>query len=266
MLTGLEPGEHGVVTTQDRLQPGVATLPQQFRKHGWQTAAIVANSWFTRYKGLDIGFDAFWNITEDRSVLRELSTWDLLRNIVRARSRISGVPLGEHRPHSEPFVADVAKKWYRTRESPLFLMVHTEGVHSPYRCPRKWSRHTHETNRLRADYLNTVEFVVAQFGRFFSGVHDDTILIITADHGEALGEDDVWGHNHTEMKLLREVPLIIKGADPGFSSDEEISHIVVHEWLKNVVAPSITVDEPPDRIRSNLKSLGYIGERHIVDN
>lgn len=262
ILTGQPPEEHGVKTQDDRLQPGTPTLPQYFRNQGWNTLGIVANPWFSRRKGLDIGFDRFYNITEDGSLMKEVSKTSMLKHLLNFRTRGGGLTLDVDKHPSEPLMVDLAREWLKEASRPTFIMVHTQGAHSPYNSPNSWNRHQDETEPLRADYLNLVEFIDAQLGRFVDTLPSNATIIVTSDHGEALGESGEWGHKNEELDFLRDVPAVIAGSTPGLANN--IDHIDIHDWLREDIIPT-----HGDRVRSNdleeqLEALGYVDGKHSV--
>ena len=264
ILTGDPPKEHGVDSQDDRLQPGSATLPQHFRHNGWRTLGIVANPWFSRRKGLDVGFDRFYNITEDESLLRTVSPSALLDHALHYRSRTGGLTADTDRHPSEPLIPDLASEWLASADRPVFMMVHTQGAHSPYHHPPSWDHHRGASDPRRAAYLNLVEFVDAQLERFLDGIDGEAIVIVTSDHGEALGEDGNWGHKIENMDLLLDVPLVIDGASPPFSGSEPVTHLDVHRWLRDDVAPSKRRQGRSDELEERLKTLGYVDGAHSV--
>jgi arylsulfatase A-like enzyme len=79
----------------------------------------------------------------------------------------------------------------------------------------------------RAAYRGEVAYVDSELGRLLDGVAarglaDATLVVLTADHGEALGEHDVWfAHGHDLTEELVRVPLLLRdpGAPPARRSD-----------------------------------------------
>lgn len=262
ILTGRSPDEHGVRTEHDRLSPGVPTLPQYFRHEGWTTRGIVANPWFSRRKGLDIGFDRFYNITEDGALPREVSLSSLLDHLFHIRTRTGGFTLDVDRHPSEPLIADLASEWLATADRPVFMMVHTQGAHSPYHSPKAWNSHRDDVEPRRSDYFNLVEFVDAQLGRFLDCLGDDALVVVTGDHGEALGDSGEWGHKRDGMDLLYDVPLVVSGASPPFSQSGPVSHLDVHKWLRDTVAPAHGDRQRSEKLQERLQALGYVDGGH----
>lgn len=140
------------------------------------------------------------------------------------------------------------------RQAPLFLYLHFMDIHSPLRPPAPYDtlfpaqdppsaerRHDGEPaverelsaslSRTIALYDGALRFVDAQIGRFMKhlmriGMYDNLLLVIVADHGEALGDHSLLerqlglqgfsstygvGHGHTLFPELTEVPLIFHG-------------------------------------------------------
>lgn len=166
------------------------------------------------------------------------------------------------RHSSEPLVADLASEWLASTKEPVFAMVHTQGAHSPYHSPPAWNRHRDETAPRRADYLNLVEFVDTQLGRFLDRLPEDAVIVVTSDHGEALGESDECGHQREEMDLLYEVPLIAAGASPPFSESEQVTHLDINEWLRQDIAPTQENQRRPAKLQKRLEALGYADGTH----
>lgn len=262
ILTGKSPDEHGVTSETDRLRPGIGTLPQYFRHEGWRTVGIAANPWFTRRKGLDVGFDYFYNITEDGSILREVSLRAALNYLVRFRSMNGGFTLRPGRHPSEPLIADLAHEQIAAATPPVFMLVHTQGAHSPYFHPSAWNRHAAGSDQRRAGYLNLVEYVDGQLGRFVRRLPDDSLVIVTSDHGEALGESDKWGHKAPEMDLLYDVPLVVNGVTPDLPNP--VSHLKVTRWLREEIAPTANGTDRSDALQRKLAALGYVDGEHTV--
>jgi membrane-anchored protein YejM (alkaline phosphatase superfamily) len=75
---------------------------------------------------------------------------------------------------------------------PYCIVLHLWGVHYPY--PNGYEWHVREFIKTRIPLLMGLE---------------DTLVVLTADHGELLGEHGRWKHNPPMTKELQEVPLVI---------------------------------------------------------
>jgi arylsulfatase A-like enzyme len=129
----------------------------------------------------------------------------------------------------------------KPRNSPVFLFINLMEAHDKYNPPRRflkgidWKRLKesainqkgaldfyftppdlpHEKDLVKRLYEQEITYldeVVTDFTNFLknTGWQDDTILIVTADHGESLGEHGIWGHIFGLYNELIHVPLVIK--------------------------------------------------------
>lgn len=146
-----------------------------------------------------------------------------------------------------PEITDKALDWIRDgrdRDRPFFLWLHYMDVHYPFTPPDEHLRAldveplgTHRTAELNgrmqespedlterdvADLLKLydgdIRFTDAQIGRVFDELNaqdllDDTHVFVTADHGEAFGEHDRFGHHHFPYDELLHVPLYVRSPD-----------------------------------------------------
>lgn len=119
-----------------------------------------------------------------------------------------------------------------------------------------------EVRLLRGWYAACVRYLDDELGRFLryyeKELSDDTYLILTADHGEQLGEHGVWEHSHFLYDETVKVPLIITG--PGVSAREH-SGFASHVDLFDTICDLCGI-EPPDS--STGTSLFANGERDAV--
>jgi choline-sulfatase len=193
ILTGLTPLGHGVHDNGiDALGPGPSTLPETLKKNGYDTAAFVASFVMDARFGLDRGFDLY----------------DF--EISMAGYRPQMVDFNE-RPANE--VTDAAITWLDGRResgatAPLFAWVHFFDPHLPYRSPLQ-----NTPAFLSRPYDAEIAFVDQQLNRLLenlarNGELDRTVVIVTADHGESLGEHREATHGMFIYNSTMRVPLI----------------------------------------------------------
>jgi len=150
----------------------------------------------------------------------------------RGREEPLFLAVGFLRPHL-PFVAP-KKYWdiYEPGELPqplvaAFPVGAFKGDHNQSRellmqyrgLPKKTPLNAETTEKLVHGYLASVSYVDAQIGRVLQGMRDlgmedDTIVVLTSDHGFQLGDQSMWG-KATNFELSTRVPLLIKA--PGMS-------------------------------------------------
>jgi len=135
-----------------------------------------------------------------------------------------------------PRVIEWLRKNHRKK---FFLFIHTYDVHAPYNQPEPYSsmfvedpeayselrkgnvrdctkylNRTGDSRPIGALYEGGVRYVDSMLGRLFEefdelGLNKNTIVVITSDHGESLGEHTHIGHDHLYDNQLR-VPLIMR--------------------------------------------------------
>ncbi len=201
---------HGVEHPKHSKIPDAAeTLAERMRDHGYRTGAFVMGAYTSRDFGMDQGFETF---------------------VPRAG------PVAEKN--------DKLLRWIDGGEGRFFAYVHYVDVHHPYKEENPYRPSygagyqgpvngkdklgtwiptmTPEGLQHLVDlYDDSVSFVDFHLGELFRalderGLRDDTLLILTADHGEAFFEhDSMLGHRGKPFDELIRVPLIVAG--PGFS-------------------------------------------------
>jgi len=136
---------------------------------------------------------------------------------------------------------DAAVAWLEDAggDKPFFLAVHFFDVHDPYDPPDPYDRYFTADglqgdtfweftpdgavkNQERLDYLmglydGEIAYVDHELGRLFSslrrlGLSDNTLVILTADHGEEFLEHGYVGHGRTFYPEIVHVPLIFSGS------------------------------------------------------
>ena len=190
MLTGLQPVAHGLVdngiTSSDL---GAATLAERLSAAGYDTAAFVAAFVLNRLFGLDRGFALY-----DDGPPEETELVGLFRRVADARERV-----------------DAAIEWLgRSRQRPFFLWLHLFDVHAPHAAPEPFAR------RFASDpYGGEVAYVDSQVRRLLEylkwrGLEGRTLVVLTSDHGEGLGEHGEKTHGFFLYDATLRVPLIVR--------------------------------------------------------
>jgi arylsulfatase A-like enzyme/Flp pilus assembly protein TadD len=193
MLTGTYPMMSGMHDfSGNNLSPDQATLATVLRARGYDTGAVIAAAVLDRRFGLNHGFDFYYDHF-NFSKLAE-SNLDFME-----------------RPAND--VIDQALKWLaKPRKGPFFLWVHLYDPHHPYTPPAPFNQ-TYKSNL----YDGEIAFTDTQLGRLLSymkqrGTYDRTLIAVSGDHGEGLGEHGERTHGFFIYNSTLHVPLIIKPA------------------------------------------------------
>jgi arylsulfatase A-like enzyme len=95
---------------------------------------------------------------------------------------------------------------------PFFLWVHYFDCHEPYRPPEPWR------DRFTLPYDGEIAFMDDQVGRLLAvlrekGYLQRSLVVVTADHGEALGDHGQEGHRTSLYEAVVRVPLLVRFPD-----------------------------------------------------
>lgn len=218
LLTGRSPHEHGAENSEPKSwihwEPslhGYRMLGQALAQEGYRTAAFSGNRvFFTHNNGFGRGFHHFADYFQSPkdAILRTLYGREFVRlylsrhsrYVLHKRADVINTELTEwiDRDHSRPFLA----------------VLNYFDVHDPYGGPGdypqpSWGMKT-ETDQYDAGVKYTDDYLarlVQDLER--RGLARNTIIVITADHGESLGEHGLRTHGRALYWELLHVPLII---------------------------------------------------------
>ncbi len=234
MLTGLHPLRHGVFSNGGSLVRGVPTLAELLEVEGYATGAFLSAYALDSITGLDRGFEVY---DDDLSPLRgfsELLVSDVLSRLIFRLGHPERYAWLLERDGAD--TVDIAGGWIQEREDkPWFAWVHLFEPHAPYEAPGSTVDHRalianpdhaytdEEREGLSAQYAREVERVDGMVGDLLAsleatGAGGRTIVILTADHGEQLGEHGIDFHHRGLYDEVLRVPLILTA--PGVAPTE----------------------------------------------
>ncbi len=217
LLSSLMPWEHTATQHESVVPRTVRLLPEVLKERGFHTGAFICNGYVSDRFGFGRG-------------------WDSYRNYIR-----------EGRRTMAEFVAADVLQWLddRPTEKPFFLYVHTIDPHVPYRPPAEhlalygdpsyrgrvdFSRDATllenvKLGRLRLDerdkahlqalYDGEITYTDVHFSAILDGLDrrglsDDTMVVLTSDHGEEFWDHGSVGHGHSVYEELLHVPLFVR--------------------------------------------------------
>jgi arylsulfatase len=271
LLTGLYPSSHGatyseadgeyVTTTVSAALPTLATL---LKSHGYATAAFVANPLLKRYSGLQRGFDEY----------RDDFVGDWRRKGKGQWWQQNMTAADIHRAVLEWLPEDP--------QQPIFAYIHYIDVHGPFLDPKPFGRSSHNVSPAQAErarltgkpralaidlYDGELRALDDEIGRFLAaleerGILDQSIVIVTGDHGEEFGDHAGHGHGHTLYEELLHVPLIVArttAVPVTRRVDEKVGHIDVLPTILDL-ALGERADDLPGRSLRDLIEGGAEGQ------
>lgn len=118
-------------------------------------------------------------------------------------------------------LVDPAMDWMQKQSSPFFLTLLTSVTHHPYQLPSRVVRtpevkvvFEEDPKQKLHNYEQTLSYTDQMLGRLVSRLRearllDNTVLIVTGDHGEAFGEHGAYTHNGIPFAEVTHVPLLV---------------------------------------------------------
>jgi arylsulfatase A-like enzyme/Flp pilus assembly protein TadD len=233
ILSGRYPFDHGVRDNISfRFPPGVDTLATLLATHGYRTGAFVSAFPLASRFGLQRGFDVY----DDRFVGVHSRTAFRL----------------EERPGTE--TVTLARRWLEAQAGhPWLCWVHVYEPHYPYDPPEPFA------SRFRGDpYLGEVAAADAALGPLLepilaAGPAGRTLVVLTGDHGESLGEHGEATHGILAYEATLRVPLVLY--QPRLFPPRVVSEPVQHVDLLPTILDALALPVPDGLPGRSLLSL-----------
>lgn len=228
MMTSLHSSEHGI-NFEPNFEPDVANIPilgdhfvtlaERFKAGGYVTAAFTNGTYVQGRLGFEQGFDRYFESSDANAV---------------------------------PVLKREVTRWLRRRgDDPFFIFLHVFKAHLPFRPPMEFLREMVEKPELTQ--FGVFDFYRVQSGKrdltpelrdqlgylydaeiryadtlvkrlvdelTMQGIIDETLIVVTSDHGEEFGEHGSLGHGGTLYEEVLQIPLVIKG--PGVAADRSV--------------------------------------------
>jgi arylsulfatase A-like enzyme len=246
LLTGLLPARHGLddVRRPPALPASVPTFTERLVAHGYQAAAFVDTPWLGGPTSVGRGFGQF------RRPFALAGHRDTVRPWLAARDRDRPFFLFLHTYEAHHPYGERNHPWPQVPERPEAATIRPEDFDEPWEfvralllerdAPARFRRDGvqidsivlpymttgyGETPRpalaeeLRSAYVDGVRWVDASLAAMFedlraAGDLEDTVVVVTSDHGEAFGEHGLLGHGRSLDEELLRIPLVVWGPEP----------------------------------------------------
>ncbi|MDG2308819.1 MAG: sulfatase [Candidatus Binatia bacterium] len=220
LLTGLPPELHGVDTSEERLLTEATTLAEVLHERGYATAGFASGPYLRAMYGHDQGFDTY----------DESTVW----------------PEDDiHRKPTSPQLETLAVNWLdawhvKEDEKPFFVFLHMWDPHYDFSPPPPYdimfdpeyegtvtgddfagTDQVHKDMAARdlehvlALYDGEIRYTDEHLGRILAalerlGVYDDTIVVVTSDHGEEFFEHGKKGHSKGLYDEVVKIPWVVR--------------------------------------------------------
>ena len=240
IFTGLYPSAHGNYSMYSSLDPSIPTLPQHLAGRGYRTASLFDNKLLGRRYGLMRGFQTALGVDNEHKTSLTISRlWDRLRGrrsmsgtILRvAEQWITYEPrrgqpfflfvnfLDAHIPYrpQQPYIKDFLRSLPAGEVNVAQARRFTTGDYISKKEANELSQRltAADWRWLERFYDSNIRLIDDRIRLFLDrlrakGYLENTVVIVTSDHGEFFGERGIGGHLHSSMHNAGlHVPLIL---------------------------------------------------------
>jgi len=219
LLTSRYPSVLGTIYGQSMLPDSATTLAEVLKSAGYTTAGFVANPQVKAIFNFNQGFDFYDDsIVEDKIYYNILRSRDLEKRIIRSlfKIRLSWT----HNNNAEMLNRKFIPWLKENKDTNFFLYLHYIDPHEPYSPPSPFntkytSSGMSKNERNIALYDGEIAYIDKHIGELLHlleelNIADNTLVILTSDHGEEFYEHGGTGHGQSLYEELIRVPLIIK--------------------------------------------------------
>ncbi|MBI4004251.1 MAG: sulfatase [Candidatus Omnitrophica bacterium] len=283
LFTGLYPAQHQAERPHPRLDSRFATLAELLYDHGYQTAGFSNNHWVSREMNFHQGFEHFDDMLDGGRLINRLA-------VVRVMKKVTGLVTRRLDDGAEATNQSVRRwlKTVFDPGRPFFVFINYREPHFPYKPPEafrsRFLRHPREPvekvlevaaslhrfapaahQAARVDrpmrqllndlYDGEIAYLDAKIGELLGELEtrrllDDTVVIVTSDHGENIGDHGLFGHQFSVYETLLHVPLVLRypaGLPAGRRVAERVSLVDLLPTLielLSLAAPSLQAALP----------------------
>ena len=265
LFTSFYPIAHRVIRNGLVLDDEYTTLAEVLKGHGYQTAGFVSSYPMSSRFGLAQGFEHWDDEFEDgqqKPKRRQLDTW--------AQSTVGGAfdRRGNH-------TTDRVLRWLdeeRDDSRPMFAFVHYFEPHDPYKPPLPYNRkfisaQAKGLERKTGLYDGAVAFADNEIGRLLGwlereGLEEETIVVVTADHGEGLKEHGRLLHSVNVYEEAVRVPLIFRW--PGSRIEQGVLEGPVSLVdVMPTILDLLGIERTPLRLQGRTQIAAMTGQRPL---
>ena len=240
-------------------ETSIPHLGQLLSDRGYETAAFHSNPLLSESFGYNRGFDKFFDSMDEVSFSSELLTRTYSK-IKRLLTRYPYAPADD--------INDQAIEWLSTTTEPYFLWVHYMDPHGPYTLNRElgyldkfnserlWRKAVqspskvtpNERSQLRAAYREEIAYTDQEVGDLLDAIDDETIIVLTGDHGEEFYEHGDYTHTKKLYDELIQVPFILDAPDVEQRDPDLVSLLDIVP----TILEALDFDSPDELVGQNL--------------
>lgn len=235
LITSTLPSTHNAMSKPSSLSQDLVLIPEAMKSAGYSTGGIVSNVNLAESFGFAQGYDDYYYLGPDylfgaAESSSKLIVYQLGRQLALGLLGGDEIRFNDFYQDSE-VVNRVAFDWIDERKDErFFLFLHYMDPHDPYFAHpydgegiARVSMPDPEpemAERLQELYRGEIQYLDENFGKLLAklealGLYDNTVIALTADHGEEFAEHGGFWHGLTLYDEQIHVPLVIKWAKHG---------------------------------------------------
>lgn len=188
IFTSLYPNRHGVYSNSVfKLKADVMTITKLLKSNGYETGAVVAAYILHSRYGLSEGFDKYIDEMPSDNIMPSQNAQITADEVTKRTIKLID----------------------NFKQKKFFIWIHYFDPHTPYSPPLKYRQ------KYPNAYAGEVAFVDDEIGNLFfylkkNNLYDNSLIILTGDHGESLGEHGENGHGYFLYNTTLRIPFMIK--------------------------------------------------------
>jgi uncharacterized sulfatase len=250
ILSGTYPSRHRTYFGNRNQFPDELPLVSELLSDaGYRTVGLSNNGYASSLTGVDRGFDEFTLLgSTPMEILRSAGIRSVLKYLANIRRHSVGLKTDFHAHSGAYLVNEITERQVSHADEPFFLYVHYNEPHRAYYPPLPFlDRFTDELPMsseaaatlsmevhhnlveivangceldaddmaaLKAMYDGEIAYTDERVGELYETIQrelGETIIVITADHGELFGEDEMLAHKYSMHNAVLNVPMVIQG-------------------------------------------------------
>jgi len=233
IFTGLSDSGHGCTDVDKALEPRFETIAERFQSNGYATAGFFAGPFLHPAFGFGQGFDQYTDCTSYGAALDAANPVDWAKDDTTRKA--------SHEDVANPRTFEAFQRWFGAREEkPFFAFVHLWDVHYDFTPPPPFDTRfdpdytgwvdgknfffderigpemaKRDLDHLIALYDGEIAWTDTYLAKIRdelerAGVLDDTVIVVTSDHGTEFFEHGWKGHRTTLYDEVIHVPLVVR--------------------------------------------------------
>lgn len=268
MFTGMYPSKHRVNGEHFSLSNDFQTIVEILHRHGYKTFGYSNNPFVSGKTNLNQGFDIFE--FSDWGKRHDLNSFLMINAVVQNNKTLMGT-----QDKGALDTNNKVKEWIRNSHDsspPFFIFINYTDAHLPYNPPRSYAApyldkaealsKAQKVNKdpyvylsgkaqmspedfeiLRSLYDGELLYLDEKINELYDALQrlkilDKTLLIITSDHGENIGDHGLMDHVFCLYDTLLHVPLIIrypKVFEPGSRIEQQVQTTDIMPTILNIL-------------------------------